>query len=112
MFVHLDNSVLHTFQIVILCPLRILRDVISESAIVCQAKPDDPKIVVLGVNSSVVSLNWKTCSGNAGETFISFSFSRRRPDSIATEKIASRRASEGGFTMEDLFKDKTSNSSH
>ena len=105
MFVHLDNSVLHTFQIVILCPLRILRDVISESAIVCQAKPDDPIIVVLGVNSSVVSLNWKTCSGNAGETIRTFSFFRQRPGNIDTEQIASRHANEG-FTMIDPFKDK------
>ena len=106
MFVHLDNSVLHTFQIVILCPLRILRDVISESAIVCQAKPDDPIIVVLGVNSSVVSLNWKTCSGNAGETLTSFSFSRQRPGSIEAEQIASRGATEGGFTMIAPFQDR------
>ena len=78
---------------------------ISESAIVCQAKPDDPIIVVLGVNSSVVSLNWKTCSGNAGETIRTFSFFRQRPGNIDTEQIASRHANEG-FTMIDPFKDK------
>ena len=78
----------------------------SESAIVCQAKPDDPKIVVLGVNSSVVSLNWKTCSGNAGETLTSFSFSRQRPGSIEAEQIASRGATEGGFTMIAPFQNK------
>ena len=78
---------------------------ISESAIVCQAKPDDPQIVVFGVNSSVVSLNWKTCSGNAGETIRTFSFFRQRPGNIDTEQIASRHANEG-FTMIDPFKDK------
>lgn len=77
----------------------------SESAIVCQEKPDDPKIVVLGVNSNVVSLNWKTCSGNNGETIRSFSFSRQRPDSLVTDLIAARDRNEG-FTMIEPFKDK------
>ena len=80
-------------------------DVISESAIVCQDKPDDPTIVVIGVNSSAVSLNWRTCGGNAGETIRSFIFSRQRPDNIATEQIASRAATEG-FVMNAPFHDK------
>ena len=79
-------------------------DVISESAIVCQGKPDDPTIVVIGVNSSAVSLNWRTCGGNAGETIISFYFFRQRPDSIETEQIASRAATEA-FTMIGPFRD-------
>ena len=65
---------------------------ISESAIVCQEKPDDPTIVVLGYNSSEVPLIWKTYAGNNGETIRSFSFFRQRPGSIVTEQIASRDA--------------------
>jgi len=80
--------------------------VISESAIVCQDKPDDPKIVVLGVNSNAVSLNWKTCGANAGEIITDFAFFRQRPGSLAREQIASRRATEGGFTMKAPFQDK------
>ena len=78
---------------------------ISESAIVC-VTPEDPTIVVLGVNSNVVSLNWKTCSVNDGETFRTFSFSRQRPRSPETEQIASRDVNEG-FTMIPPFTDKT-----
>jgi len=78
---------------------------ISESAIVCQVKPDDPKIVVLGVNSNVVSLNWESCGGNAGERIILFSFKRQRPGTVVTEQIASRSATEGGFTMIAPFQD-------
>lgn len=77
----------------------------SESAIVCQGKPDDPKIVVIGVNSNEVSLNWITCGGNNGETIRSFTFKRQRPDSIAIETIASRAASES-LTMIAPFQDK------
>jgi len=80
--------------------------VISESAIVCRDKPDDPKIVVLGVNSNAVSLNWKTCGPDAGETITDFAFFRQRPGTVAREQIASRLASEGGFTMIAPFKDK------
>ena len=76
---------------------------ISESVIICQEKPDDPTIVVLGVNSSEVSLIWETCGGNAGETIRSYSFFRQRPDSIETEQIASRDANQG-FTMIGPFK--------
>ena len=72
----------------------------------CQVKPDDPKIVVLGVNSNAVSLDWKTCGGNAGETIISFAFERRRPGGVNTEQIASRGATEGGFTMIAPFQDR------
>ena len=79
--------------------------VVSELAIVCQGKPDDPTIVVIGVNSSAVSLNWRTCGGNAGETIRSFIFSRQRPDNIVTEQIASRAATEG-FVMIAPFHDK------
>ena len=78
---------------------------ISESVVVCQEKPDNPTIVVLGVNSSIVSLNWRTCGGNAGETIRSFSFFRQRPGSIVTEQIASRGANEG-FTMIGPFEDR------
>jgi len=80
--------------------------VISESAIVCQVKPDDPKIVVLGVSSNAVSLKWENCGGNAGETIISFAFRRQRPYSLQVDQIASRGDSEGGFTMSAPFKDK------
>ena len=77
---------------------------ISESAIVCQEKPDDLTIVVLGVNSTEVSLIWKNCAGNDGETIRSFSFFRQRPDSVVTEQIASRDENQG-FTMISPFKD-------
>ena len=76
---------------------------ISDSAIVCQEKPDDPSIVVLGVNSSEVSLIWNGCSGNDNEVIGSFSFFRQRPDSFDKEQIASRRLSEG-FTIIAPFK--------
>jgi len=80
--------------------------VISESAIVCQVKPDDPKTVVLGVNSNELSLNWNICGGNAGETILSFAFRRQRPGSLQVDQRASRGATEGGFTMSGPFKDK------
>ena len=70
----------------------------------CQEKPDDPTIVVLGGNSSEVSLVWETCGGDAGETIRSFSFFRQRPGSIETEQIASRDENED-FTMISSFKD-------
>ena len=81
---------------------------ISESAIVCQDKPEDPKIVVLGVNNSVVSLNWENCGPDPddGETIISFSFRRQRPSSLEVEQIASRGPTEGGFTMIAPFQNK------
>ena len=72
----------------------------------CQVEPENPKIVVLGVNSNVVSLNWRTCGGTAGETVISYGFSRQRPGSVTPEQIASRGAAEGGFHMIAPFKDK------
>ena len=79
---------------------------ISESAILCD-EPENPKIVVFGVNSNEVSLNWQNCRSDAGETIISYSFERERPDGTDKETpIASRGASEGGFTMEDPFKDR------
>ena len=77
---------------------------ISESAIVCQEKPDDLTIVVLGVNSSEVSLIWETCGGNNRETIRSFSFLRQRPGSVEAELIASRDENQG-FTMISPFKD-------
>ena len=77
---------------------------ISESEILCD-EPQNPKIVVFGVNSDVVSLNWKNCRPGVGETIFSYTFKRERPGSAA-EVIASRLASEGGFTMEDPFKDR------
>ena len=78
---------------------------ISESEILCD-EPDNPKIVVLGVNSNVVSLNWRNCRGDAGDTIISFIFKRESVDGGAELMIASRGANEGGFTMEDPFKDR------
>lgn len=53
-----------------------------------------------------MSLSWETCLGNAGETILGFTFKRQRPGSVETQQIASRRASEGGFTMVDPFKDR------
>ena len=83
----------------------VLSDGISESKIVCQVEPEDPKIVVLGVNSNSVSLKWETCRGDAGETIRSFIFRRQKPDDVAQQQIASRSASDGGFSMSDPFKD-------
>ena len=77
---------------------------ISESAIVCQEKPDDPTLVVLGVNSSEVSLIWKNCDPSNSETITSFSFVRQRPGSVETQQIASRPENQG-FTMISPFKD-------
>ena len=78
---------------------------ISESEILCD-EPDNPKIVVLGVNSNVVSLNWRNCRGDAGDTIISFIFKRESVDGGAELMIASRGVNEGGFIMEDPFKDR------
>lgn len=78
---------------------------ISESAIVCQVKPENPKIVVLGVDTTV-SLSWETCRGDAGEIILGFNFKRQRPWSVETQQIASRGASDGGFTRFDPFKDR------
>jgi len=79
---------------------------ISESAIVCQVQPDDPQIVVLGVNNNAVSLIWENCGGNASETMISFGFKRQRPGSVVTEQISFRGATEENFTMNAPFMDK------
>ena len=75
----------------------------SESEILCD-EPENPKIVVFGVNSNEVSLNWTNCRVTAGEIIFSYAFKRERPGS-GPELIASRGASEG-FTMEDPFKDR------
>lgn len=78
---------------------------ISESAILCD-EPENPKIVVFGVNSSDVSLNWKNCRPGVGETIFSYSFLRESPDSSdAPTLIASRLASEGGFSLEEPYKE-------
>ena len=78
---------------------------ISESEILCDG-PENPKIVVFGINSSEVSLNWKNCRPGVGETIFSYTFKRKGPDSGAKETlIASRLASEGGFSMEEPFND-------
>lgn len=79
---------------------------ILESAIDCKVKPDNPTIVVLGIGSNEVSLNWENCDGDPGETIRSYAFFRQRPGSFDTEQIASRFASEGGFTMASPFQDK------
>ena len=78
---------------------------LSESAVDCKIKPENPKIVVLGVDSDEVSLNWKNCDGDASETIRSFSFFRQRPGSVETEQIASRDAAQG-FTMIAPFQNK------
>lgn len=76
---------------------------ISESEILYD-EPENPTIVLFGVNSNEVSLNWKNCRVTAGETIISYTFKRESVDGGAETLIASRGASEGGFTMEDPFK--------
>ena len=78
---------------------------ISESEILWD-EPENPKIVLFGVNSNEVSLNWKNCRVDAGEIIISYSFKRESVDGGAETLIASRGASEGGYTMEDPFKDR------
>lgn len=95
------NSVLDKRQIVV----SLFSDWISESKIVCQAEPEDPTIVVLGVNSDTVSLKWESCDGDAGETLNSFVFKRQKPDDVTPQPIASRGNNDGGFTMSDPFKD-------
>jgi len=79
-------------------------DGISESKVTCQVEPEDPKIVVLGVDSITVSLRWETCEGDAGEEIINFIFKRQKPGNVTTQQIASRSPSDGGFTMSDPFK--------
>ena len=79
-------------------------DGISESEVTCQVKPEDPKIVLLDVDSDVVSLKWDTCNVDAGETLVSVFFSRLEIGSVSPEQIAARSAN-AGFTMKDLFKD-------
>ena len=87
------------------CGFTVFSDGISESKIFCQAEPEDPKIVVLGVNSGTVSLKWESCRGDASETLNSFIFRRQKPGDITPQQIASRRNNDGGFTMSDPFKD-------
>ena len=60
---------------------------------------------MLGVNSDTVSLEWKTCGGDAGETLNSFVFKRQEPGDTTPQQIASRGNNDGGFTMSDPFKD-------
>lgn len=79
-------------------------DGISDSKIACQTEPEDPKIVVLGVNSNTVSLNWERCDGDAGEDIISYIFKRQKPGDVTPQQIASRGNDDGGFTMSDPFK--------
>ena len=75
---------------------------ISES-ITLRSKPEDPKIVVLGVNSNVVSLKWDF-STDSGETIQSLIFKRQKPGDIQQTQIASRGPNEA-FTIQDPFKD-------
>ena len=79
----------------------------------CQDKPNDPTIVVLGETNAelgrknAVSLEWNRCAGDPGETLFILTFKRQKPGSTVQEQIASRGASEGGFTMIAPFEDKT-----
>ena len=66
-------------------------------------KPEDPKIVVLGVNSNQVSLKWDF-STDSGETIQSLIFQRQKPGKTEQTQIASRGPNEG-FTMLNPFKD-------
>jgi hypothetical protein len=78
--------------------------VISESAIVCQVEPENPKIVVFGVDTAA-SLKWENCEGNAGESITTVFFKRQKLDDVKQDVIASRGPSTG-FTVKDPFKDK------
>ncbi len=75
----------------------------AESKIDFNDQPEDPKIVVLGVNSSVVSLKWDFFS-DAGETIQSVIFKRQKPGETQAEQIASRGPNDE-FTMTAPFKD-------
>ena len=76
---------------------------ISESISV--TKPEDPKIVVFGVNSNAVSLKWDFSTGS-GETIQSLIFKRKRDASAKEELIASRLGGDTKlFTMIAPFKD-------
>ena len=79
-------------------------DGISESEVTCQVQPEDPKIVVLDVDSDTVSLKWEACNVDAGETLTSVFFSRHKVGSVSPETIATRSAN-AGFTMRNPFKD-------
>ena len=72
--------------------------------VTCQVKPEDPKIVLLDVDSDTVSLKWESCNVDAGETLTSVFFSRQKVGSVSPETIASRSAN-AGFTLRDPFKD-------
>ena len=77
------------------------------SELITVTKPEDPKIVVLGVNSNAVSLKWDF-STDSGETIQSLVFKRKRPgDASAKEElIASRLGGDSKlFTMIAPFKD-------
>lgn len=52
-----------------------------------------------------MSLEWKSCDGDAGETLNSFIFKRQKPEDLTPQQIASRGNNDGGFTMSDPFKD-------
>ncbi|KAL9964710.1 hypothetical protein ACROYT_G028387 [Oculina patagonica] len=88
-------------MLVILCVFGAVEQ--SESKIDFNDQPEDPKIVVLGVNSSVVSLKWDFFS-DAGETIQSVIFKRQKPGETQAEQIASRGPNDE-FTMTAPFKD-------
>ena len=79
---------------------------ISESAISCAVEPENPKNVVLGVNSKTVSLKWETCQSDNSETIDTVFFKRQRPGETQGELIASRTGS-GSFTSSPQFADFT-----
>ena len=70
-------------------------------------KPEDPKVVVVGVNSNAVSLKWDVTT-DSGETILSLIFKRNRPGDAGAkeESIASRLGGDSKlFTMFAPFKD-------
>ena len=72
----------------------------------CAVEPENPKNVVLGVNSKTVSLKWETCRGDDGEIIDSIIFKRQRPGETESELIASR-TGDGVFTPSPQFADFT-----
>ena len=70
-----------------------------------QRQPNNPTIVVEGVNSTRVRLVWELTE-SAGETINSIFFRIRKPGEVKSTQIASR-SSNGPFTINEAFEDRS-----
>ena len=71
-------------------------------ALTFSGRPDNPTIVVEGVNSTNVDLKWEISATNS-ETLDDLFFKRQRSGDVNLENIASRRSSTAFTLLSDSF---------